>query len=122
MITNDKAFRKIIYKSEICLVDGLPYIDDERIDYEFFSCLVRLKLIECSGGNWNEFEKYFVLDENYYTNNTIHLNMIELSLDAKLNDIYNYKNDVFLIKEAFDKVKMNLLRKAKLQKLKNYKE
>jgi hypothetical protein len=120
-MTNYKALRKIIYKSEIYLREGLPYIEDESMDYDFFNSLYKLKFIECTGGNWDEVEKYYVLDESYYTGNKIHLNMIELSINVKLNDKY-YLPEVTLIKDAFDKIKINLLRKTKLQKLKNYKE
>lgn len=137
-MTNYQLFKKILNLSEI--VVRMEYnemecsnnnynikIDNESITSEnnlFTYLLARFKIIECYGGNFEEKERYYQLNNTFirFDNNIRHidLNMIINTINEfkMVVDLEDYKN----LLEVVNKVKTNEIRKSKLIKIKNGKE
>lgn len=132
-MTNYQLFKKILNLSEI--VVRMEYnemecsnnnynikIDNESITSEnnlFTYLLARFKIIECDGGNFEEKERYYQLNNTFirFDNNIRHidLNMIINTINEfkMVVDLEDYKN----LLEVVNKVKTNEIRKSKLIKI-----
>lgn len=132
-MTNYQLFKKILNLSEI--VVRMEYnemecsnnnynikIDNESITSEnnlFTYLLARFKIIECYGGNFEEKERYYQLNNTFirFDNNIRHidLNMIINTINEfkMVVDLEDYKN----LLEVVNKVKTNEIRKSKLIKI-----
>jgi len=126
---NTTLLYKIIKGSTITVTKNITYIDRyksnwETVNADFSQYLIYMEILKEVSGNFETGEVHYILnDELYFFKNKVK--------HIKLNEIERYINEfryfktlssghiVTEIKDAFDKLKIKLLRKEKLNKLNN---
>lgn len=128
-MTDYQVLKKIIHLSTVTINRNKSHIDYIEIDYYFVSFLALLNILELDSGNFETHDNHYRLDENFIKRNnntrTILLNEIQKQFE-KVDDnlVYSLPGNISFdpktakdAKKVFFKLKNDLLRKKKLERL-----
>ena len=127
-MTDYQTLKKIFYLSIVTLNKNKAHINYIEVDYNLISFLTLLNILELESGNFETHDNHYRLNEKYIkiNNKIIHVSIKDIESDFERCDdnlYYKYSDSEVksakYIKEVFYKLKNNLQRKAKLEKL-NY--
>lgn len=128
-MTDYQVLKKIIHLSTVTINRNRAYIDYVEIDYYFASYLTLLNILQLDSGNFETHDNHFRLNEDFIMINDkcriILLNEIQKQFEkADNNLVYSLPGNITIeaqtakdAKKVFFKVKNDLLRKKKLEKL-----
>lgn len=117
-MTDYQALKKILRLATVTVNKKNAYIDYyNKINYSIVSILILLDIIEKESGNFDTGDNHYRLNEKFISVGdkiTISFKKIE---EALMNDkVYHFKQ-IQDLKCIFDKVKIDLQRKIKLENL-----
>jgi predicted metal-dependent hydrolase len=123
-----ETLKKIIFLSEVTLSKNKAYINYIEVDYLLISFLILLNILDLESGNFETQETHYRLHFKFIKkeNNSIHISFKEIQKEFERCDdslIYNYIENKYAkdVKKIFYRIKNNLQRKVKLEKINSIK-
>ena len=123
-MTDYQTLKKILHGSEVTIENNNAWLDRYKtsyteVDWDFCMMLFQIKIIDVDTGNFETGETHYFLNDKFVKvqNKIRHISIKKI--DDELKKIIGYNNfPTFVrLKEAFERIKRNTIRKTKLQKI-----
>jgi predicted NAD-dependent protein-ADP-ribosyltransferase YbiA (DUF1768 family) len=127
-MTSYQILKSILHGATITIIDTTAYLDKYKstycvVDFKFIKQLIYMDIIEKDSGNFETREEHYLLNDKFikFDDKTRQKTILLKTMDEHATSIKNVpKHSPYLeFEKAFEKIKHNVIRKKKLEKLEN---